>query len=91
MKYFGIYCPQCNVWVKDTDGRFYFYPAPEIANAHITGNDALNPYLFRLHSWQAQEFGVERSILPSDLPEGVAICPSIADEMNQRRYRKMVF
>lgn len=88
--YFGLYCPQCNAWLKNSEGRFVYYPAPELVSAMLTENDPVNAGLRESHAWQAQEFGKEQAVNPDDLPAGMALCPSIVARLNQERYWREV-
>lgn len=70
--YFGLYCEQCGTWLPRPDGSTLFYPAPEIANAHL--NDPMETRS-NWHLWQVQQFGKEERVAPENLPAGAALCP----------------
>lgn len=72
--YYGLYCRQCaRWWVNPDAAQLLFYPAPEIANAHLndTGWFRHGP----VHLWQVQKFGEEEQIHHDNLPPGSALCP----------------
>jgi hypothetical protein len=71
-RYWGIYCPQCNVWQERMDGTFYHYPSPAIAQAHI---DSERAYPKRSHLWEVTEFGKQVHTPPVALPPQSAVCP----------------
>jgi hypothetical protein len=71
--YFGLYCHQCGVWWVNPDSRLLFYPAPQIANAHLNDNGWLKNG--PVHLWSVQKFGEEEQVHPDNLPPGSALCP----------------
>jgi hypothetical protein len=76
-KYFGIYCPYHNVWITDTKGRFIYYPAAAIAEAHLSEYCNPSNHVGRNHLWKVEEFGKQQQIKIGDLPPGSAICPML--------------
>lgn len=82
-KYFGLYCPQCNVWIRKSDGTLLFYPAAELANAHL--NESTYGILRGHHFWAVTEFGKEVPIDPKNMPAGTALCPSVYERKTNER------
>jgi hypothetical protein len=83
-KYFGIYCAQCDKWViRQEDGYVLFYPAEEIAQAH------LNTVAKGWHSGSATvtQFGSERRVDPDTSYETMTLCSVLADRRRQEAYR----
>ena len=73
-KYFGLYCEQCGVWwVEPNNSRLVFYPAPEIANAHLQDRGWVQRG--PIHLWKVQEFGKEEFIAPENQQPGAEVCP----------------
>lgn len=77
-QHFGVYCPYCRVHLSDSTGRLVFYPAREIAQAHL--DDMRHGGVMRgtpsqLHLWAVVEFGQEKLIDRASLAAGAPICP----------------
>lgn len=89
--YFGAYCAQCNVWLRKSDHTLLYYPSPKLVQADlITDLDIPGVHFDRRHLFVPTEFGKEQHVKSETLPAGSAICPVIVEELNQRRFRKMV-
>lgn len=80
-KYFGLYCAQCGTWWIEPDAsRLVFYPAPEIANAHLKDEGWFRAGA--VHLWKVQEFGKEERRNPRYLnPE--FRCPLAVVKINE--------
>jgi hypothetical protein len=86
-KYFGIYCAQCDVWlIRQEDGYLLFYPAEEIAQAH------LNTVAKDWHSGSATvtQFGGERRIDLETSSKTMTLCSALADRRRQEAYRATI-
>jgi len=74
-RYFGLYCEQCGVWwVQPDSSKLVFYPAPEIAKAHL--NDRGWDRRLLVHLWKVQEFGKEEYV-GKPTRSDAEICPRI--------------
>lgn len=85
-QYFGLYCQQCGVWWVNPDGaRLLFYPAPEMANAHLNDNGWIKHG--PAHLWQVQEFGKEEMVSSDSLCEDSTVCPVRGSSLYQEQHR----
>lgn len=65
-RYWGLYCPQHDGWLRLTNGSFLFYPSPKIAEAELATET--------MHLWEVTEFGKQAPIDHTKLPNGSAVC-----------------
>lgn len=78
-QYFGAYCEQCGVWLKDAAGKLLYYPHPAIVLAHWKDPSfEISPYYnsvyqYEHHLWAVTEFGKEERKHPT--APGQALCP----------------
>lgn len=79
MGFFGMYCPQHNLWLMYATGDLVYYPAPEIAQAHLdTGKaGAVSNYAFMAggHLWAVTEFGKQIHTPKESLTSEDELCP----------------
>lgn len=84
-KYLGIYCAQCDEWLyRVEDGYILFYPAREIAEAHLKtiAKD------WHLNSAQVVQFGRERREDVNSPAFSGPLCSVIISKLNQEAYRR---
>lgn len=77
MKFFGLYCPQCDVWVKKEDGTLLYYPDPLIALEHLkTEIKGTQKYLPQNeHIYEVTEFGQAEPKTRDQLKASDTLCP----------------
>lgn len=79
ISFFGIYCPQHNIWSQDPNGNIYYYPSAEIASAHIDTYTAFAEvaHWTPIHKWEPAEFGKQVHTPKESLPPGQEVCPGL--------------
>ena len=73
-RFFGLYCEQCNVWYRKSDGTIVFYPSVEIAAADLKECETSMFSTSPLHKWAVTEFGTEQYIPPDQQPPTTTLC-----------------
>lgn len=58
-KYWGIYCPQHDCWLRFPDSALIYYPSPLIAQAHLEGE--IKSSFGGAHLWEVTEFGEQQA------------------------------
>jgi hypothetical protein len=69
-EFWGVYCPQHDVWACAYNGEYIYYPSEEIAAAHARGMRGTGSHL-----WAAIEFG-RQPLVPPALNLGDVLCPA---------------
>jgi hypothetical protein len=78
-KYFGLFCPQHRIWLKDGDAasaRILYYEDEKLMAAHWEQMrvEAEHFSATRHHLWEVTEIGKHRPVSPEELPPGSAVC-----------------
>lgn len=82
MKYYGIYCAQCNEWLLRKDETLLFYPAVELAEAELKTHSRYWHY----NSAAVTEYGTERYTPVDELPPSTTLCANVVSERNEKMW-----
>ena len=78
-RYFGLYCPQHAIWLKDGEGgnaRILYYEDKDLMAAHL-GQMQVEAEHFpaiRLHLWEVTEIGKHQPVSTESLPPASRLC-----------------
>lgn len=75
-KYYGLYCPQHGIWLKEDDKHILYYPDAVLTQAHLNQMqvEAEHFSAMRLHLWEVTQIGQEQRVKPEDLPPLSSVC-----------------
>ena len=78
-KYFGLYCPQHGIWLKESDAanaRIFYYEAEVLMQTHLEQMkiEAEHFPATQLHLWEVTEIGKHKQVRPEDLLPRSVLC-----------------
>ncbi len=75
-KYYGLFCPQHGLWMKDAHEHIFYYPDKMLMEAHWNQMqiEAEHFPAMRHHLWEVTEVGKELWVNPDALPPTSYLC-----------------